>query len=96
MRNLACAIVVCASVLVAACGQKGPLVLPDAQKHKPTTANPANPLTAPAPAPAAAPTAVPTPTPTQSPAQMPTQTPAPAGAGAQSRDGKPSDATTTP
>jgi predicted small lipoprotein YifL len=89
MRNLAFTALLCALGLLAACGQKGPLVLPDAQKHKPTTANPAIPLTATPPAtpPAAAQA------PAQAPAQVPALAPAPAaGAAAQSKDDKPSDA----
>jgi predicted small lipoprotein YifL len=58
MRKFAIPVSICAFGLLAACGQKGPLVLPDAQHHKPTTANPAIPLTtAPATAAPAAPAA---------------------------------------
>jgi len=92
MRNLLIFGLIFASGLLAACGQKGPLVLPDAQKHKPTTVNPSKPLTA-APAAPTAPTAPAAPastTPTPLPA------PAPAPAPAQSKDDKSSDAATTP
>jgi len=64
-------------------------VLPDAQKHKPTTANPANPLTATP----ATPVTAPVPAPGSVPA--PTQTPA-AGTETRSQDDKPADATSKP
>ncbi len=90
MRHFLIFGLICASGLLAACGQKGPLVLPDAQKHKPTTVNPSKPLTA-APAAPTAPTAPAAPAST-----APTLPPAPAPGPAQSKDDKPSDAATTP
>jgi predicted small lipoprotein YifL len=45
MRNIAALGVLSVLGLLAACGQKGPLVLPDAQKHKPVLTNPALPQT---------------------------------------------------
>ena len=83
MRHFLILGLICASGLLAACGQKGPLVLPDAQKHKPITGNPSKPLT---PAPTA-PTALAAPAST-----MPAPPPAPA----QSEDDKSSDAAKTP
>ncbi len=83
MRNVSIMAIAFAFGFLAACGQKGPLVLPDAQKHKPTTANPATPLTG-----------APAPTPASTPAPTPS-TPA-TGADAQSKDDKPPDAASKP
>ncbi len=52
MGNFAGPVLALAFALLTACGQKGPLVLPDAKKHKPVVTNPVAP-----------PTATPTPTP---------------------------------
>ncbi len=41
MRNAMPFAVFAAVTLLCGCGQKGPLVLPDAQKHKPNSAAPA-------------------------------------------------------
>jgi predicted small lipoprotein YifL len=90
MRHFLIFVMICASGLLAACGQKGPLVLPDSQKHKPTTANPVKPLTT-APAAPAAPAST---TPTTPPAAVPSS-PA-ADAGTQSKDDKPSETAATP
>lgn len=86
MRNFLIVGLICASGLLAACGQKGPLVLPDAQKHKPTTVDPSKPLTA-------APTA---PTAPASPTAPAATTPTPPAAPVQSKDDKSSDAAATP
>jgi predicted small lipoprotein YifL len=54
-RRMVCPLMLC--LFIAACGQKGPLVLPDKQKHSPvipkpgTPAAPAGPASAPASAP---------------------------------------------
>lgn len=87
MRNFLIFVMIGASGLLAACGQKGPLVLPDAQKHKPTTVNPAKPLTA---APAAPDSTTPAQQPTQPPAPPPASTPT------QSKDDKSSGPAATP
>jgi predicted small lipoprotein YifL len=86
------AVLVCLTGTILACGQKGPLVMPDQQKHKrviPTLppAKPANGSAAPAPAgaspsvpaaPASTPATEPANTPENSPAnESPASTPAP-------------------
>ncbi|MGA2776452.1 MAG: lipoprotein [Steroidobacteraceae bacterium] len=45
MRNFAMLALTFALGVLTACGQKGPLVLPDAQKHKPVVTSPAVPQT---------------------------------------------------
>jgi predicted small lipoprotein YifL len=92
MRNIAVLGLICALGLLPGCGQKGPLVLPDAQKHKPVITNPAVPPTG-APA-----TATPPPAATQAPTSSPTQAP-PAAApdsSSQTKDDKSSNAASTP
>jgi len=79
-------VIVCAGALLA-CGQKGPLVMPDAQKHKrtipslPGTAKPApsgGGATSPAPpAPASPAPATPVPAPAPAPTSGSPSTPAP-------------------
>ena len=95
MRNLLIVGLICASGLLAACGQKGPLVLPDAQKHKPTTVDPSKPLTA-APAAPTSPTSPTSPAAPAAPAAPASTAPAPPAAPAQSKDDKSSDAAATP
>jgi predicted small lipoprotein YifL len=63
MRNMMAVVILAALTALPGCGQKGPLVLPDAQKHQP---KPAPPTDSPPPASAAtapSPTAPTPPTP---------------------------------
>jgi predicted small lipoprotein YifL len=64
MRNLMLFSAFAAVTLLCGCGQKGPLVLPDAQKHKPISSAPVAAPAPPPPAAAPAPATTPTPTPT--------------------------------
>src|SRR5271166_4221784 len=108
MRSFAALALVYVLELLSGCGQKGPLVLPDAQKHKPVITNPvmpstgapssATPVPTATPTPMPAPTATPSPTPASSPTQSPTSSPpAPApDAPSQAKDDKSTDAASTP
>ncbi|HEX9404020.1 MAG TPA: lipoprotein [Steroidobacteraceae bacterium] len=93
MRIVRLWIPVCLAGLVVACGQKGPLVLPDTPKHKKTVSSPRTP-TAPAPT-TPAPTA-PAPT-APAPAPPASESPAPADTPASDETKKsPSDAAAKP
>src|SRR3984885_9510589 len=59
--------------ILAGCGQKGPLVHPDAPKHKKAVPS----TSAPAPAPTSAPTSTPAPTTTPTPTPAPAPVPVP-------------------
>ncbi|HWY94798.1 MAG TPA: lipoprotein [Steroidobacteraceae bacterium] len=100
MRIVRLWVPVCLAGLVVACGQKGPLVLPDTPKHKKTVSSPRTP-TAPvptAPVPTAPAPTTPAPTaPAAAPAPPASESPAPAGtpASGEAKNG-PSDAAAKP
>jgi predicted small lipoprotein YifL len=100
MRNIAALGVLSVLGLLAGCGQKGPLMLPDAQKHKPVLTNPALPQTGAHPAATPPPAATPAPAPAATPTPSPTPTPAPPAAApdasSQTKDDKSLNAASTP
>ena len=74
MKIVSLWIPVCLAALVVGCGQKGPLVLPDAPKHKKTLPGPRTPAPAPPAAPAPAGTSNPAPASVPAPASNPAAT----------------------